>query len=85
MKPPPHFQIGDRVALIYSMAGIAIGTTGTVVKRFIGGSLCDVQFDGHIGTRVVDGESLRWCHLSQHGTSDSGSRTRVAREPHAHE
>ena len=58
METPPHFQIGDRVRLIYPLAGVAPDTTGTVVRRFIGGSLCDVQFDGHIGTRVVDRRKL---------------------------
>ena len=58
MKTPPHFLVGDRVRLIYPLAGVTTGTTGTVVLRFIGSSLCDVQFDGHIGTRVVDGRKL---------------------------
>ena len=58
MNRPAPFQVGDRVTLIYSMVGVATGTTGTVVRRFTGGSLCDVQFDGHIGTRVVDGRKL---------------------------
>ncbi len=46
METPPHFQIGDRVRLIYPLAGVAPDTTGTVVRRFIGGSLCDIQFEG---------------------------------------
>jgi hypothetical protein len=58
LSPAPHFRIGDRVLLIYPLDNLAAGSIGTVVSRFIGGSVCIVQFDRQIDARVVDGEAL---------------------------
>ena len=65
-SPPPQFRVGDRVQLIGPLAGVRPGTLGTVVGRFLGGPLCDVQFDGQPGARVVDGRKLA---LAPHGPS----------------
>jgi hypothetical protein len=62
MTPPssstPLFRVGDRVQLIFPQAGIVVGTTGTIVTRFLGSTLYDVQFDGYPTLQVVEGWKL---------------------------
>lgn len=57
-SPVPCFRIGDRVQLGTPIAGIAAGAIGTVVNRFSGVPLYDVQFDGQTVLRVVEERKL---------------------------
>jgi hypothetical protein len=53
-----QFKAGDRVRLISPIAGIAVGTIGTVAYRFLGTLLYDVRFDGQTTLRVVEERKL---------------------------
>jgi hypothetical protein len=53
MKPTIRFQIGDRVRITRYFAGIAVGSTGTVIHIFITSRYCDVRFDGFHQPQLV--------------------------------
>ncbi len=48
-----QLKIGDRVQLIRPIAGVAVGTRGTILRRFTFDPLCDVCFDGYAAPRFV--------------------------------
>jgi hypothetical protein len=52
------FKAGDRVHLLSPIAGVAAGTVGTVMYRFLGASLYDVRFDGQHLMRLVEERKL---------------------------
>jgi hypothetical protein len=54
-RMPRHFAVGDRViALDEQVAGVLVGTVGTIVHVFARmPEICDVAFDGHEGLRAV--------------------------------
>jgi hypothetical protein len=57
-QPERQFKEGDRVQLVRAMEGVAAGTYGTILTRFIASSLYDVHFDRRAAPRVVSGSNL---------------------------
>jgi hypothetical protein len=57
-SPVPCFRIGDRVRLLTPVAGVAAGSLGTVMYRFLGALLYDVRFDGEVILRVIEERKL---------------------------
>jgi hypothetical protein len=57
-QPEQQFRVDDRVQLIRTFAGVAVGTYGTIVTRFTLQSLYDVRFDGHTTPRIVEARYL---------------------------
>ncbi|HJZ48683.1 MAG TPA: hypothetical protein VKE41_16010 [Roseiflexaceae bacterium] len=45
---------GDYVQLTRPIAGVAVGTRGTILRRFTVDPLYDVWFDGHSRPRLVN-------------------------------
>jgi len=49
---------GDRVELIRPIAGVAVGTQGTILRRFTFEPFYDICFDGYCMPRLVKTHDL---------------------------
>ena len=49
---------GDRVQLIHPIAGVAVGTAGTILREYAFESFYDVDFDGYGMPHLVDKRKL---------------------------
>jgi hypothetical protein len=54
----PQLKKGDSVQLIRPIAGVAVGTQGTILHRFTFDPLYDVCFDGYPAPRLVNKRDL---------------------------
>jgi len=57
-EPAPQLKKGDYVQLIRPIAGVAVGTQGTILRRFTFDPLYDVCFDGYPEPRLVNKRDL---------------------------
>ena len=54
----PQLHAGDRVQLIRPIAGVAVGTQGTILRRFAFDPFSDICFDGYAAPRLVNTRDL---------------------------
>jgi hypothetical protein len=54
----PQVNAGNRVQLIRPIAGVVVGTRGTILRRFQFDPLYDVYFDGYAAPRLVNPRDL---------------------------
>jgi hypothetical protein len=57
-QPASQLKKGDCVQLIRPIAGVAVGTQGTILQRFTFDAFCDVCFDGYPRPRLVNKRDL---------------------------
>jgi len=53
-----RLRTGDRIQLIHSITGVAVGTEGTILRAFAFDSFYDVCFDGYPAPRLVTKRDL---------------------------
>ena len=57
-RSAPQLKKGDCVQLIRPIVGVAVGTQGTILRRFTFDPLYDVCFDVYPGPRLVNQRDL---------------------------
>ena len=53
-----ELKVGDRIELIQPISGVAVGTQGTVLRRFTFDPFYDICFDGYAEPRLVNKREL---------------------------
>jgi hypothetical protein len=58
MAQQQPFHIGDRVRTTQPLAGLPLGSNGTIRQVFSAGGFCDVRFDGKLLPRLIHCSAL---------------------------